>query len=184
MRALSPAMTSLSPTVPVAGVAEEQVADVAERLAAAIVVEAAVAVGVEDAVGRRAAAGNVVVAEVAADRVGAAVALDVVVARVRVRSRSGVEVGVVAGDRVDATLAEEDVLVRLAVDRVVAVRPVRLRRDVRRRRGVEQPHDPQDVRLVPGRLAPGAVERQPVELGSVGSEAYRGRGRWSRCRRR
>ena len=63
----------------VAVVADDHVVRVAERLAAAVVVEAAVAVRVEDAGRGRAAAGDVVFAEVAVDRVGAAVALDVVV---------------------------------------------------------------------------------------------------------
>ena len=144
-------------------VAHDHVVGVAERLAGPRRIERAVAVRVEDAVRGRAAAGDVVLAEVAGDDVGAAVAFDVVVGANRVGCS-------VAIDRVVRTLAEEQVLVGLAVDRVVAVRAVRLRSGVRRRGNVEQPDHAQDVRLVPARLAPGAVERQPVELGADAAE--------------
>ena len=169
MRALSPAITSLSPAVPsplsptIRSFASRSVSP--DRVGSSVPSRFAV----EDAVRGRAAAGDVVFAEVAVDRVGAAVALDVVVARRR-RPDRRVEIGVVAIDRVDAALAEEEsslaspLIVSLpfvpfvsgAVFAVVATSSSRI--------------DAQDVRLVPARLAPGAVERQPVELGRRGSE--------------
>ncbi len=106
IRALSPAITSSSPAVPsplsptITSFASRSVSPRRGRI------ERAVTVRVEDAGRGRAAAGDVVLAEVAVDRVGAAVALDVVV-------RAGVAADARRGRRRRlivsfAALAEED----------------------------------------------------------------------------
>ena len=151
MRTLSPPITSPLADRGVARVAADQVAGVAEGLAAAVGVELAVAVRVEHAVRRRAAARDVVLAEVAAERVDTAVALDVVVARVGVRGGGQrEEIGVVAGDRCRCRPGRR-AGPRSASPLIVSSPfvPFGLGRRVRGRRHVEQADHAPDRRLVP-----------------------------------